>query len=164
METIRTAILSVSLLTVGVMAGLFFAYSNSVMPALRHSDDHTFVEAMQKINVAILNGRFFLFFIGALIATIIAAAVHLGGGSRRVLPWVLVALVLYLAVIVITGTVNVPLNNKLNDAGDVNKITNLSAVRESFELVWVRWNIARTVCSIGAFVALIGALIVQLKK
>ena len=159
METVRTLVLSASVLAIGVVAGLFFAYSNNVMPALRRSDDHTFVEAMQKINVVILNGRFYLFFIGALIATIVAAAIHVTAGSRRVLPLILVALALYLAVIIITGTVNVPLNDKLAAGGP-----DLAAVRAGFEATWVRWNLARTVCSMGAFVAALGALITQLKQ
>src|ERR1041384_437612 len=116
METIRALTLGVTALTLGVMAGVFFTFSNSIMPALARSDDRTFVEAMQKINVVIVNGRFLLFFVGALVAAGIAAALHLTAGSRRVLPWLVLAFALYLAVIIITGTVNIPLNNQLNAA------------------------------------------------
>ena len=160
METIRTLTLAVTTLATGVLAGLFFTFSNSIMPALGRSDDRTFVEAMQKINVAIVNGRFLLFFVGALIATAVAAALHLTGGSRRALPWLLAAFALYLAVIIISGTVNIPLNNKLAAAS----LTDASAAREAFETVWVRWNLARTVLSFGAFIAAVGGLITHLKQ
>jgi len=160
METIRALTLGVTALTLGVMAGVFFTFSNSIMPALARSDDRTFVEAMQKINVVIVNGRFLLFFVGALIAAGIAAALHLTAGSRRVLPWLVLAFALYLAVIIITGTVNIPLNNQLNAAS----LTNASAAREAFETIWIRWNLARTILSLGAFIAALGGLITHLKQ
>ena len=160
METIRALTLGVTALTLGVMAGVFFTFSNSIMPALARSDDRTFVEAMQKINVVIVNGRFLLFFIGALIVAGIAAALHLTAGTRRALPWLLVAFALYLAVIIITGAVNIPLNNQLNAAG----LTNASAAREAFETVWIRWNLVRTILSLGAFIAALGGLITHLKQ
>jgi uncharacterized membrane protein len=160
METIRTLTLGVAALTLGAMAGVFFTFSNSIMPALGRSDDRTFVEAMQKINVVIVNGRFLLFFIGALIAAAIAAALHLTAGSRRALPWLLIAFALYLAVIIITGTVNIPLNNKLSAAS----LADASAARDAFETVWIRWNLARTVLSFGAFIAALGGLITHLKQ
>jgi len=160
METIRTLTLAVTTLATGVLAGVFFTFSNSIMPALGRSDDRTFVEAMQKINVAIVNGRFLLFFIGALIATAVAAALHLTAGSRRALPWLLAAFALSLAVIIISGTVNIPLNDKLAAAS----LTDASAAREAFEAVWVRWNLARTALSFGAFIAAVGGLITHLKQ
>jgi uncharacterized membrane protein len=45
----------------------------SVMPGLRRTDDRTFVSAMQRINVAILNGWFMLSFFGALVVMAVAA-------------------------------------------------------------------------------------------
>jgi uncharacterized membrane protein len=160
METIRTLTLGVAALALGVMAGLFFTFSNTIMPSLGRSEDRTFVEAMQKINVVIVNGRFLVFFVGALIAAGIAAALHLTTGSRRALPWLLIAFALYLAVIIITGTINIPLNNKLNAAS----LTDASAARDAFETVWNRWNLARTVLSFGAFIAALGGLITHLKQ
>ena len=43
--------------------------------------------------------------------TALAAALHLGAEQRSALPWVGVAFVLYLAVIVMTLVINVPLND-----------------------------------------------------
>lgn len=145
--------------TMGLMAGLFAAFSYSVMPGLARTGDRVFVDAMQRINVAILNGWFAVGFIGALVFTALAAALHLGAGHRAVLPWLIAAFVLYAAVLAITFGVNVPLNNALDAAGDVDRIPDLAAVRDAFETRWVRWNVVRAVLSTAALACLAWSLI-----
>ncbi|BCB82655.1 DUF1772 domain-containing protein [Phytohabitans flavus] len=153
----RTIALVVSTLTTGLAAGLFYAYSMSVMPGLAKVGDRTFVEAMNSINKAILNGWFALAFGGALVFTAVAALLHLGAGHRTALLWIVAALVLYVGQLVVTFAVNVPLNDQLAtvnlDTGD------LAAARERFEATWVSWNVVRTVLVTGAFGSLIGALV-----
>src|SRR5215212_9032412 len=110
--------LAAATLTTGLMAGLYYAYAISVMLGLSMTDDRTFLSAMQQINVAILNPWFFVSFFGALVFTALAGVLHLPGDWRGVLPWIVVALVLYLATLVITIGFNVPLNNELTSAGN----------------------------------------------
>jgi uncharacterized membrane protein len=157
----RTGSLVAAALTTGLAAGLFYAYSYSVMPGLGRADDRTFVTGMHHINAAILNGWFALCFVGALVSTALALALHLPSGGRAVLPWIVAALVLYLVVLVVTGAVNVPLNDELNAAGDPDRIADLAAVRERFEATWVRWNIVRSVASIASFGCLAWALVLE---
>ncbi|SEG55166.1 Uncharacterized membrane protein [Thermomonospora echinospora] len=145
--------------TMGLMAGLFAAFSYSVMPGLGRTEDRVFVEAMQRINAAILNGWFAVGFAGAIVCTGLAAALHLGSGHRAVLPWLIAAFVLYAAVLVITFAVNVPLNNALDAAGDVDRIPDLAAVRAAFETRWVRWNVVRAVLCTAALACLAWSLI-----
>ena len=91
-------------------------------------------------------------FFGALILTALAALLHLTGDGRPLLPWIGAAFVLYLFVFVITIGVNVPRNNEIKAAGDVNRISDPHAVRERFdEARWVRWNYIRTFASTVAF-------------
>lgn len=157
----RGVALVAATLTTGLMAGLFYAFACSVMLGLNRTDDHTFVGAMQRINVAILNGWFLVSFVGALVFTILAAVLRLPGAGGGVLPWIVAALVLYGAVFVITASVNVPLNNELATAGDPGGIADLAAVRERFEATWVRWNIARAVACTAAFGCLTWALVLH---
>ncbi|MFM1730746.1 anthrone oxygenase family protein [Prescottella soli] len=145
-------------LTTGLVAGLFAGFAYAVMPGLGRSDDHTFVEAMQKINVAILNGWFMFCFVGGLLLTVAALLSHVRSGSG-VLPWIVAALVLYLVMFVITGTVNVPLNDELARAGE--HLTDPSAVRAHFESKWVTWNIVRALVTTVAFAALAWALVLH---
>lgn len=85
---LRGATLVAATLTMGLLAGLFYAFAVSVMPGLARTDGRSFVDAMQRINMAITNPWFFLSFFGAPVLTIAAAALHLRGAGRAVLPWI----------------------------------------------------------------------------
>lgn len=56
MMIVRTVVLAAATLLTGLMAGLFFAYSCSVMPGLSATDNRSFVRTIQWINRRILNG------------------------------------------------------------------------------------------------------------
>jgi uncharacterized membrane protein len=155
----RGATLIGATLATGLVAGLLYSFTIAVMPALRRSSDRTFVETMQRINVAILNGWFALAFGGALVLTILAGVLHVSAGTRSVLPWIVAGAVLYLTVLVITMRANVPLNDQLDAAGPPDRIPDLAAVRSGFEDAWVRWNVARTLTCTAAFGCLSWALV-----
>ena len=108
---------------------------------------------------AIINPWFMITaFLGALLLTIAAALTNLG---RDPLPWIAVALGLYVIAFVITLAVNVPLNDALKAAGDPDRIGDIAAVRERFhEARWAAWNLVRTLLTTGAFVSLAWALVV----
>jgi uncharacterized membrane protein len=157
MSTLQGISLVAATMTMGLMAGVFGLYTHTIMPGLGRTDDRTFVGAFQAIDRSIINPWFLPVFLGALVFPGLAAALHLDEGS--VLPWTLAAFVLYLPVVVITGRVNVPLNNAIKAAGDPDDI-DVAQVRQRFdEARWVRWNLFRTVASTAAFGALIWALV-----
>jgi uncharacterized membrane protein len=144
----------------GLMAGVFGLYAHAIMPGLRGTDDRTFVGAFQSIDRAIINPWFLPTFVGALVLTALAALLHLLGDHGTVLPWIVAALVLYLAVFVITMAVHVPLNDQLKLAGSPDQIADLAAMRERFdEAKWVRWNIIRALASTTALGCLAWALV-----
>ncbi|MEU5883797.1 anthrone oxygenase family protein [Spirillospora sp. NPDC047279] len=156
MEITRNLVLIASTVTLGMMCGLFTSFSYAIMPALKRTDDRTFVHAMQRISVAILNGWFAVGFGGALVFTAIAAVLHLGDPA---LPWIVAALVLYAATLAVTFVLHVPLNNALVAAGDPDGIADLAAVRAGFEPVWVRYNVVRSLTSTAALACAAVALI-----
>lgn len=156
---LRGASLVAAAVTMGLVAGLFFAFAMSVMPGLSRTGGPTFVDAMQQINVAILNPWLAISLGGAPVCTLIAAALHLQEGRRGVLLWIVAAFVLYVVALGITIGVNIPLNDALAAAGPPDRIADLAAVRERFEAAWVRWNIARAVASTAAFGCLTLALL-----
>jgi uncharacterized membrane protein len=159
MEVLRAVALVLATISMGLMAGVFGLYTHTVMPGLRRTDDRTFVAAFQALDRAILNPWFLVGgFMGALVLTLAATALHIGVAS--VLSWTLAALVLYVAVVVITFRVNVPLNDAIKAAGDPDGIADLAAVRRRFdETRWARWNLVRTVASTAAFACLTVALL-----
>ena len=158
MQILPGGVLAAAILTTGLMAGVFWIFSNTIMPGLRHTDDRTFVGAFQSIDRAIMNPWFMMAFFGALVLTGLAAALHFTGDRRHVLPWLGAAFVLYLIAVVITMAVNVPLNDALKAAGDPARIGDLAAVRQHFhEARWSAWNLVRTLTSTAAFGCLIAA-------
>jgi uncharacterized membrane protein len=163
MDAFRTLSLMAATMTVGLMAGVFGLYAHTIMPGLGRTDDRTFVGAFQSIDRAIINPWFMAGgFLGALVFTGLAAVLHLGEDERSVLPWVVVALVLYLAVFVTTLAVHVPLNNGIKAAGDPDRIADLATVRQRFdEATWNRWNVIRAVMSVVAFGCLAWALVLH---
>ena len=61
----------------GLIAGLYFAFSTAVMPALANLPEEQGIAAMQKINAAILNPLFLLLFFGTAVASAISVITSL---------------------------------------------------------------------------------------
>ena len=159
-DVLREVVLIAAAMTMGLMAGVFGIYSNAIMPGLRRTDDRTFVAAFQSIDRVIINPAFMATFLCALALTALAVLLHLSDEARPLLPWIVAALVLYFLVFVVTIRVNVPRNNEIKAAGDVDQLTDPRRVRERFdEARWVRWNHVRTFASIIAFGLLAWALV-----
>ncbi|WAL66467.1 DUF1772 domain-containing protein [Amycolatopsis cynarae] len=156
MTAVATVVLVAALIAAGLLAGLFYAYACSVMPGLARGDDRTYVEAMRGINLAIINPVFMLTFLGAPLAAGAAVVLHLAPDVRPALPWVVAGFALLVAMLVITGVVNVPLNNALESG-----TSDYAGLRARFETVWVRWNLVRAVVSTGAFGCLVAALLAR---
>lgn len=153
-------VLIAAVITAGLIAGLFYAYSCSVMPGLARADARTYVTTMREINVAILNGWFALSFGGAPLLAAAAAALHFRAELRPALPWIIAGFVLLMVMLIVTMALNVPLNNQL-EAGFDGENTDFEAVRAKFEGVWERWNLVRTLAAIAGFGCLVGGLIVH---
>lgn len=159
-EVLREVVLIAATMTMGLMAGVFGIYGNAIMPGLQRTDDRTFIAAFQSIDRSIINPAFMVTFFGALALSALAALLHLVADGRPVLPWIASALVLYLFVFIVTIRVNVPRNNEIKAAGDVERMTDPHGARERFdEARWVRWNHARTVATTVAFGLLAWALV-----
>jgi uncharacterized membrane protein len=159
MFAMRVTALIAATMTTGLMAGVFGLYQHTVMVGLGRSDDRTFVGAFQALDRAIINPWFMLSFVGALLLTAVSAFLSPG---RRILPWVLAALILFALVFAITVVVNVPMNDALKAAGTPDQIPDLAAVREAFnEARWTAWNLVRTIATTAAFGCLCWALVVR---
>jgi len=159
----QVASLLAATVTTGLMAGVFGLYAHTIMRGLGKTDDRTFVGAFQAIDRAIINPLFMLTFFGALVLSGVAAVLYVRDGhDSSILGWVAAAGVLYLAVVVITVAVNVPLNDEIKAAGDPDRIVDLAAERDNFhEARWVAWNIVRAVASTVAFGCLAWALVLH---
>ncbi|WP_332643194.1 anthrone oxygenase family protein [Aeromicrobium sp.] len=150
--TTSTVLLVAATSLTGLSAGLFATFSYAVMPGLRRSEDDALVSAMRGINIAIINPVFALVFVGSFIASVAAL---IAGWDDPARPWIIAGLAAYVVGgFVVTGAVNVPLNDALESG------TGSSAsLRESFEARWVRWNHVRSVLTVAAFVCLVVAAV-----
>ncbi|MBA3282754.1 MAG: DUF1772 domain-containing protein [Acidimicrobiia bacterium] len=157
-ELVRGITLIAATITMGLIAGLFYAFAQAIMPGLGQSDDRTFVAGFQAIDKAINNPWQAAGFVGAPVFTSLAAALHLGPDDRSSLAWIVAALVLFGVVLAITFRVHLPLNDEIQAAGESDHIVDLAAVRERFESKWVRWNVARAAFCTAAFGCLAQAL------
>ena len=159
----RAVVLLPATVTMGLMAGFFGDWAHTIMPGLLETDDRTFVGAFQAFDQAIMNSALFMIvFMGALVLTGVAALLYLRAADHAPLPWVAVAFGLYLATVVITIAVHLPLNDGLTAAGDPDRISDLAVVRDAFqETRWVAWNIVRAIATTAAFGCLAWALVLH---
>lgn len=160
LPVLRGVSLVAALLATALQAGLYYAFAVSVMPGLRQAGGRTFIDAMQQINVAILNPWFFLTFLGAPLLTVAAVLLHLSGTARAALPWIAAAAVLCVVGVLVTGVVNVPLNDALAAAGPPDRIADPARTLARFEASWVRWNVVRALVFTSALGCLAWALVI----
>ncbi len=146
-----------ALVTIGLMAGMYWDWDVAVMPGLTRLDDATFVETMQHLIVAIENPAFFLVAFGAF-ASIAVAALLQRRGQRPAARWTAAALALYVVGVLVTVAVHMPINYALVDAGDPSAISDLAAAREDFGVPWRLANVVRTVSCVLALVCVGRAL------
>lgn len=149
MKTSITLFAAVAL--TGLSAGLFYAWSVSIIPGTRKIMDPTYMEAMQSINRAILNPAFFLIFFGSLI---LLATNTIQQYQNGLTFWLMLAATLtyLIGTFGITAFGNVPLNNTL-DALNLNDLNagQISQFRLKYELKWNQLHTIRTVFAVFSF-------------
>jgi uncharacterized membrane protein len=133
----------------GLMAGLFFAFSNFVMRALASLPPEKGVASMQAINVAVLNPLFLAIFSGTALACLGSILLALARWRAPGAAYLLAGGVLYLAgVVLVTVLFNVPRNDALG-ALDPAAAGSVSAWR-GYVTGWTAWNHVRTVAASAA--------------
>jgi uncharacterized membrane protein len=98
----------------GLVAGIFFAFSNFVMKALARVPPAQGVAAMQSINFVVLNEWFFAVFFGTAVCCLALAITSFVRWQRPDAGYLLAGSLLYLiGAILVTIACNVPLNDAL---------------------------------------------------
>jgi uncharacterized membrane protein len=129
-----------------VLAGIYFIFSNTVLPVLSSSTSQRGIEIMQRINQHIQNPMFFLVFFGSA-ATALALFISQLFVSSEQSSWLLmVAACMIFSTFVSTVVFNVPLNERL-EKSDSNAPT-ASAEWEYYLEKWVPWNHFRTLMTL----------------
>lgn len=163
--TIKSVILFGAVVLTGLSAGLFYAWSASVIPGTQKVPDNIYLETMQSINRAILNPAFFIVFFGSVVLLGIAS-IYEFHTNKVVFSLMLAASISYLAGTVgVTGLGNVPLNNQL----DVMQLTETSpgtmaAFRKFYETNWNRLHLIRTTFAVVSFLLAVLAIFIETKR
>lgn len=152
----KTIIFFITVVLTALSAGIFFAWSVSVIPGTKKLTDITYLETMQSINKEILNPVFFAVFFGSLVFLVINTITQF---NHKPTFWLVLSAMLIYAVgtFGFTAFGNVPLNNEL-DALNL-KALNLSELK-SFRTYYERyWNAFHNVRTIAGFISFLLLLI-----
>jgi uncharacterized membrane protein len=157
MAQVVIALTFLSALSSGLIAGVFFAFSVSVMPGLGRLPPPQGIAAMQSINVAILNPWFFAAFFGTAAACVFLWIFSLLTWPEAPAIYLLVGSLAYLVgSILVTIVFNVPLNNAL-EAVDPESAAG-ARLWADYLSRWTSWNHARAAASAAAATSFIIAL------
>ena len=148
-DSLFLALRFIAALGAAMMAGLYFAFSNTIMSSLAKLEPAQGIAAMQSINRTIQNPLFFLLFVGTAASCALLLVFSLGKLPATSAILMVSGAVIYLVgSLVVTGVFNIPLNNTLevlapNASGSANWWANFLAT-------WTAWNHVRTVASVVA--------------
>ncbi len=145
LDTALRAAVMILCLLLGVMAGFFFAFSNTVMPGLDLMPGPTATQAMQNINIAVRNPVFFAVFAATpILGTVLAVVCLINVRHRRTGLLLLLSAAIYIGgVVVLTAGINVPMNRAL---GLLSGLSTQEWLQWSAD--WTVSNHVRTVVSI----------------
>jgi uncharacterized membrane protein len=141
----------------GLIAGIFFAFSNFVMSALDKIAPNQGIAAMQSINLTVLNPLFLGVFIGAALLSMVLVCFSVLHWHHPSSPWLLAGGILYLAgSVLVTTAFNVPLNEALArlDPSSLESVT----FWRTYVSKWNMWNHVRATASLLASFALVVGL------
>jgi len=151
MSTLEDVSMVAATVATGLGAGGFYTFQVSILRALGEVDDDTYVTTFQSINRTIVNPWFVSVFLGAPVLAGAALALH-WGADRPLVVAIAIGLALQVTSVAITVAGNIPLNEALDREGVVAGAA-AAAARTAFEASWNRLHLARTVASVGSFVA-----------
>ncbi|MGH8530544.1 MAG: DUF1772 domain-containing protein [Nevskiales bacterium] len=137
----------------GLIAGLFFAFSVSVMKALARLPPAEGIAAMQSINIVIVNPVFLSVFLGTAVGCALVMVASLLRWHDPGSVYLLVGGALYLVgSLLVTVVFNIPRNEALariapTDPGG-------ASLWADYLSRWTAWNHIRTIASLAAAVSL----------
>ena len=141
----------------GLVAGVCYAFSSFVMPALQRLPAAQGVAAMQAINVAALQRGLLAPFLGTALACLVVALSSLVGAARTGGPLRLAACALYLlGTLGVTAACNVPRNDAL--ARLPPESAEAALYWPHYVAEWSRWNHLRAAAALAAAASFLLAL------
>ena len=139
-----------------LVGGVFFGFSNFVMPGLRRIPPEQGVAAMNSINVTVINPAFMTALFGTGLLCLVAGALSLGSLGALDGKLILAAALLYVVGCDgVTMALNVPLNNAL--AAMTPGTPEAAALWTRFLGEWTMWNSVRTAACFASAILFVAA-------
>jgi uncharacterized membrane protein len=153
----ETIILASAILFTGIMAGVFFTWSNAVKPGIGKLSDLEYLRALQSMNRLILNKTFIFVFAGAIIAVALVPIFYLHLYPKNVFWLFICTFIIYgIGAFGVTIFGNIPLNETLDKASlETFTSEELKLLRTSIEGKWNKFNLIRSASSILSFILLV---------
>ncbi|NBE82410.1 anthrone oxygenase family protein [Micromonospora rubida] len=149
MNTLTAWSAAVTLAVTGLIAGVYYAFSVSVMPGLNATDTGTAIRAMTSINQKIQNPLFFVTFFGPILAATITGVLLLILGHRpAALLFFLAGAVYLVGAFIPTVALNVPMNETLDAAGVPTDPAEATRIWADYASRWTWWNTVRAGASV----------------
>jgi uncharacterized membrane protein len=153
-----------SLLLTGAIFGFFYAWICSTMWGLDATDPNAAIDAMQAMNASVRKAVFAPAFFATPVVLILTALIsYVTGGTRSALLFAAAGVVYLLGGLVLTVSVNVPMNQALALIETPMSTKTAQTVWNTYSLPWQRWNIARTLAS-GVSLLLVGLGLMSLPR
>ena len=152
----KSIILLIATLLTGLLAGVFFTWTNAITPGIGRLNDLGYLQAFQQMNRSILNPLFYVVFMGALLFS--ASAIYYYKFDSKYLFRLLsyATAIYFVGVFIVTLIGNLPLNDVLDKANlEAMSMTEIKNLRNHFELKWNNLHLIRTISSTTSFAFLI---------
>jgi uncharacterized membrane protein len=158
---IEIIILAFAILSTGLMAGIFFTWSNAVKPGIGKLSDKEYLKALQSMNRVILNIPFKIIFFISIISVAFVPVLYFDLYPNMIF-WIFIFTLFsyWVGAFGVTLFGNIPLNEKL-DKTNLESISSqkIKFLRTGIESNWNNLNLIRTISSLITFILLISSLI-----
>ena len=157
----KTIIFFITVVLTALSAGIFFAWSVSVIPGTKKITDLSYLETMQSINKEILNPVFFVVFFGSLVFLVINTITQF---NHKPTYWLVLSAMLVYAIgtFGFTAFGNVPLNNELDSLNLKElSLSELKSFRIYYERYWNGFHNIRTGAGFLSFLLLLISIFIK---
>ena len=154
-------ILALAILFTGLMAGIFFTWSNAVKPGIGKLSDLEYLRALKSMNRVILNNTFKIIFSGAIITTALLPIFYFNLYPNNIF-WVFIStfIIYWVGAFGVTIFGNIPLNELLDKTSlESISLEELKTIRTSIEVKWNNFNLIRSISSAVSFTLLIVSIL-----
>ena len=132
-----------------LVGGVFFAFSSFVMQALARVPSSEGINAMQSINVVVINPSFLGAFMGTAALSLVVGGLAVVGWSHPSAPYFLGGAMFYfVGTFLVTMVGNVPLNDQLAAVSATDPAA--AELWEHYLARWTNWNHIRTAAAMVA--------------